>query len=172
MLQSGDRVPNFSQQSSQGKIDFYNWAEDSWIVFFSHPADYPSVFTSELASVAQLKPEFDKRGVRVIALCTKDRESYQNWIDEIDETRNISVSYPIVADVDKSVSDLYGIIDPNDNEKLIVRSVLVIDPQKKVHLTISDPPNMGRDLQETITERNFQDVLRTIDSLRSTDNRY
>ena len=169
MLQSGDTVPNFNQQSSQGKIDFYDWVGDSWVVFFSYPADYTPVCT-ELGSVAKLKPEFDKRGIKVIALSVKDREFYQDLIDQIDETQHTTVNYPIVADTDKSVSDLYGIIDPDDNGKAIVRTVLVIDPQKKVHLTISDPPNMGSDFPETITERNFQDVLRTIDSLRSTDN--
>ena len=169
MLQSGDTVPNFSQQSSQGKIDFYDWAEDSWIVLFSHPADYTSVFTSELGNVAKLKPEFDRRGVKVIALSTKDRETYQDWIDGINRTQNTIVNYPIVADVDKSVSDLYDIIDPDENAKPIVRTVLVIDPQKKVHLTISDPPNLGSDFQETSSERDFQDILRTINSLRSTE---
>ena len=163
MLQSGDIAPNFTQQSSQGKIDFYDWAEDSWVVFFSHPADCPSVFTSELGSVAQLKPEFDKRGVKAIAISGRDRESYRDWIDEIDETQDICVSYPIVADVDKSVSDLYGIIHADDNARLIVRTVFVIDPRKKVRLTISDPPGMVSDFLETMTERNFQDVLRTID---------
>ena len=170
MFQTGDTVPNFSQQSSQGKIDFYDWAEDSWIVFFSHPADYTSVFTSELGSVAKLKPEFDKRGVKVIALSVKDREFYQDWIHDINQTQDTTVNYPIVADVDKSVSDLYGIIHPDENAKPIVRTIFVIDPQKRVCLTISDPPNLGSDFDETSSERNFQDILRTIDSLRATDN--
>ena len=168
MLQSGDTVPNFNQQSSQGKIDFYDWVGDSWVVFFSYPADYTPVCT-ELGSVAKLKPEFEKRGVKVIALSVKDREFYQDLIDRIDKTQNTTVNYPIVADVDKSVSDLYDIVHPDANRKAIVRTVFIIDPQKKVCLTISDPPNMESDFQETITERDFQDVLRVVDSLR-TDN--
>ena len=169
MLQSGNTVPNFSQQSSQGQIDFYDWAGDSWVVFFSYRADYTPVCTSELGSVAKLKPEFDKRGVKVIALSVNDREDRQDSIDDINQTQDTTVNYPIVADADKSVSALYGIINSNANIKVIVRTILVIDPQKKVRLTITDPPSMEGDFQETCTERDFQDILRVIDSLRSTD---
>ena len=168
MLQSGNTVPNFSQQSSQGKIDFYDWAEDSWVVFFSYPADY-TLCTTELASVAKLKPEFDKRGVKVIALSVNDRECHQGWIDEIEKTQHTTVDYPIVADVDKSVSDLYGMIHP-DAKKAIVRIVSIVDPQKKVRLTISDPPPSECNFKEFSSERNFQDILRVIESLQSTDN--
>ena len=169
MLQSGDTVPNFRQQSSQGKIDFYDWAGDSWIVFFSYPVDCTSICTAELGSVAKLKPEFDKRGVKVIALSVKNQECQQDLIDEIDEAQDTTVNYPVVADADKSVSALYDIINSEANGKVIVRTVFVIDPQKKLRLTISDPPNMGGDL-EINTQRNFQDVLRTIDSLQSSEN--
>ena len=169
MLQSGDTVPNFSQQSSQGKIDFYDWAGDSWIVFFSYPTDYTSVCT-ELSNVAKLKPEFNKRGVKVIALSVDRKEYQQDLINNINETQDVTVNYPIVTDIDRSVSNLYGITNSNADAKAIVRTVFVIDPQKKLCLTISDPPDMGSDFGETITERNFQDVLRTIDSLQSTDN--
>lgn len=169
MLQLGNTVPNFSQQSSLGKIDFYDWAGDSWVVFFSHPADYTPVCTTELGNVAKLKPEFDKRGVKVIALSVDGEESHQGWIKDINETQNTTVSYPIVADADKSVSNLYGMIHPDANAKVTVRTVFIIDPQKKVRLTISDPLSMGGDL-EISTERDFQDVLRVIDSLRSPDN--
>ena len=169
MLQSGSTVPNFSQQSSQGKINFYNWAGDSWVVFFSYPANYNPVYTSELGSVAKLKPEFDKRGVKIIALSVKDREYQQDLINNINETQDTTVNYPIVADADKSVSDLYDIIHPDANAKDIVRTVFVIDPQKKVRLTVSDPSSMEGDL-EISTERDFQDILRVVDSLQSTDN--
>lgn len=161
MIQLGNTVPNFSQQSSQGQIDFYDWAGDSWVVFFSHPADYTPVCTTELGSVAKLKPEFDKRGVKVIALSVDDEESHQGWINDINETQNTTVNYPIVADVDKSVSSLYGMIHPDANEKVTVRTVFIIDPQKKVRLTITYPPSTGR---------NFNEILRVIDSLQLTDN--
>lgn len=167
MLQSGDTVPNFSQQSSQGKIDFYDWAGDSWIVFFSYPTDYTPVCT-ELSKVAKLKPEFDKRGVKVMALSIDRKEDRQNLINNINETQNTTVNYPIVTDINRSVSNLYGIT--NADATAIVRTVFVIDPQKKLCLTISDPPNMESDFGKTITERNFQDVLRVVDSLQSTNN--
>ncbi len=160
-LQLGNTVPNFTQKSSQGKIDFYDWAGDSWVVLFSHPADYTPVCTTELGSVALLKPEFDKRGVKVIALSVDDVESHNGWINDINETQNTTVNYPIIADVDKSVSNLYGMIHPDANEKVTVRTVFVIDPQKKLRLTITYPPSTGR---------NFQEILRVIDSLQLTDN--
>ena len=161
MLQLGNTVPNFSQQSSQGKIDFYDWAGDSWVVFFSHPADYTPVCTTELGNVAKLKPEFDKRDVKVIALSVDGEESHQGWINDINETQDTSVNYPIIADADKSVSDLYGMIHPDANAKVTVRTVFVIDPQKKLRLTLTYPPSTGR---------NFQEILRVIDSLQLTDN--
>ena len=161
MLQLGNTVPNFSQQSSLGQIDFYDWAGDSWVVFFSHPADYTPVCTTELGSVAKLKPEFDQRGVKVIALSVDDVESHNGWINDINETQNTTVNYPIIADVDKSVSNLYGMIHPDANAKVTVRTVFVIDPQKKLRLTITYPPSTGR---------NFQEILRVIDSLQLTDN--
>ena len=161
MLQLGNTVPNFSQQSSQGKIDFYDWAGDSWVVFFSHPADYTPVCTTELGNVAKLKPEFDKRDVKVIALSVDGEESHQGWINDINETQDTSVNYPIIADADKSVSDLYGMIHPDANAKVTVRTVFVIDPQKKLRLTLTYPPSTGR---------NFQEILRVVDSLQLTDN--
>ena len=161
MLQLGNTAPNFSQQSSQGKIDFYDWAGDSWVVFFSHPADYTPVCTTELGSVAKLKPEFDKRGVKVIALSVDDEKSHQGWINDINETQDTIVNYPIVADADNSVSNLYGMIHPDANAKVTVRTVFVIDPQKKLRLTLTYPPSTGR---------NFQEILRVIDSLQLTDN--
>ena len=161
MLQLGNTVPNFSQQSSQGKIDFYDWAGDSWVVFFSHPADYTPVCTTELGNVAKLKPEFDRRGVKVIALSVDGEESHQGWISDINQTQDTTVNYPIIADADKSVSNLYGMIHPDANAKVTVRTVFVIDPQKKLRLTLTYPPSTGR---------NFQEILRVIDSLQLTDN--
>ena len=161
MLQLGNTAPNFSQQSSQGKIDFYDWAGDSWVVFFSHPADYTPVCTTELGSVAKLKPEFDKRNVKVIALSVDAEESHKGWIDDINETQDTTVNYPIVADADKSVANLFGMIHPDASAKVTVRTVFVIDPQKKVRLTITYPPSTGR---------NFREILRVIDSLQLTDN--
>ncbi|MBD1912055.1 MULTISPECIES: peroxiredoxin [unclassified Leptolyngbya] len=160
-LQLGDTVPNFVQQSSQGEINFYDWAGDSWVVFFSHPADYTPVCTTELGEVSRLVPEFEKRNAKVIALSVDDADSHTGWISDINETQNTTVNYPILADADKSVSDLYGMIHPNANAKVTVRTVFVIDPQHKLRLTITYPPSTGR---------NFEEILRVIDSLQLTDN--
>lgn len=160
-LQLGDQVPNFTQQTSEGEIDFYSWAGDSWVVLFSHPADYTPVCTTELGSVARLKPEFDKRNAKVIALSVDNADSHQGWIGDINETQGVTVNYPIIADDDKKVSDLYGMIHPNANAKVTVRSVFVIDPSKKLRLTITYPPSTGR---------NFAEILRVLDSLQLTDN--
>ncbi|MBE9136334.1 peroxiredoxin [Nodosilinea sp. LEGE 07088] len=160
-LQLGDQVPNFTQQTSEGEIDFYSWAGDSWVVLFSHPADYTPVCTTELGSVAKLKPEFEKRGAKVIALSVDSADSHKGWIGDINETQGVTVNYPIIADDDKKVSDLYGMIHPNANAKVTVRSVFVIDPSKKLRLTITYPPSTGR---------NFAEILRVIDSLQLTDN--
>ncbi|HBB30977.1 MAG TPA: peroxiredoxin [Cyanobacteria bacterium UBA8803] len=160
-LQLGDTVPNFTQQSSEGEINFYDWAGDDWVVLFSHPADYTPVCTTELGEVAKLKSEFEKRGAKVIALSVDDADSHKGWIGDINETQNTTVNYPILADVDKSVSELYGMIHPNANAKVTVRTVFVIDPNKKLRLTITYPPSTGR---------NFDEILRVIDSLQLTDN--
>jgi thioredoxin-dependent peroxiredoxin len=160
-LQLGDTVPNFTQASSEGEITFYDWAGDSWVVLFSHPADYTPVCTTELGAVAKLKPEFDKRNVKVVALSVDDETSHKGWISDIEETQSTTLNYPILADPDKKVSDLYGMIHPNANAKVTVRSVFVIDPQKKLRLTLTYPPSTGR---------NFDEILRVIDSLQLTDN--
>ncbi|MGB7442346.1 MAG: peroxiredoxin [Coleofasciculaceae cyanobacterium] len=159
-LQLGDTVPDFTQASTEGEISFYQWAGDSWVVLFSHPADFTPVCTTELGEVAKLKPEFDKRNAKVIALSVDDVDSHKGWIGDIDETQKTTVNYPILADADKKVSDLYGMIHPNANAKLTVRSVFVIDPQRKLRLTITYPPSTGR---------NFEEILRVIDSLQLTD---
>lgn len=160
-LQLGDQVPDFKQASSMGEISFYEWAGDSWVVLFSHPADYTPVCTTELGTVAKLKPEFDKRNVKTIALSVDDVESHLGWIKDIEETQTTTLNYPILADRDRQVSDLYGMIHPNANNTLTVRSVFIIDPQKKLRLTITYPASTGR---------NFAEILRVIDSLQLTDN--
>ena len=160
-LQLGDSVPIFTQASSTGEIDFYEWAGDSWVVLFSHPADFTPVCTTELGAVAKLKPEFDQRNVKVLALSVDDVESHKGWIGDIEETQSTKLNYPILADPDRKVSDLYGMIHPSANNTLTVRSVFIIDPQKKLRLTLTYPASTGR---------NFDEILRVIDSLQLTDN--
>jgi thioredoxin-dependent peroxiredoxin len=160
-LQLGDTVPDFSQESSEGTINFYEWAGDSWVVLFSHPADYTPVCTTELGEVAKLKPEFDKRNVKVLALSVDGVDDHSGWINDINETQNTTVNYPLLADADKKVSELYGMIHPAANAKVTVRTVFVIDPQKKLRLTLTYPPSTGR---------NFEEILRVVDSLQLTDN--
>jgi thioredoxin-dependent peroxiredoxin len=159
-LRLGDTVPDFRQDSSMGEISFHEWAGDSWVVLFSHPADYTPVCTTELGMVAKLKGEFDKRNVKVIALSVDDAQSHQGWIGDINETQNTSVNYPILADGDKKVSALYDMIHPNSLENLTIRTVFVIDPQKKLRLSLTYPASTGR---------NFEEILRVIDSLQLTD---
>jgi alkyl hydroperoxide reductase subunit AhpC len=160
-LQLGDIVPDFTQDSSEGPLSFHQWAGDSWVVFFSHPADYTPVCTTELGTVASLKPQFDQRNVKVLALSVDNAESHKGWIADINETQNTTVNYPIIADGDRKVSDLYGMIHPNSLNSLTVRTVFIIDPNKKLRLTITYPASTGR---------NFAEILRVIDSLQLTDN--
>jgi thioredoxin-dependent peroxiredoxin len=160
-LRLGDTAPNFTQASTHGDIDFYQWAGDSWVVLFSHPADYTPVCTTELGEVAKLKPEFDKRNVKAIALSVDDVESHNGWVGDIEETQGTALNYPILADPDKKVSDLYDMIHPNANAKVTVRSVFIIDNNRKLRLTLTYPPSTGR---------NFTEILRVIDSLQLTDN--
>jgi alkyl hydroperoxide reductase subunit AhpC len=160
-LRLGDTVPNFTQKSTEGDINFYEWAGDSWVVLFSHPKDFTPVCTTELGRVANLKPEFDKRNVKVIALSVDDVESHAGWVGDIEETQNTKLNYPILADPDHVVSDLYDMIHPNANAMLTVRTVFIIDPAKKLRLSLTYPPSTGR---------NFDEILRVIDSLQLTDN--
>ena len=159
-LRLGDIAPNFQQASSEGEIDFYQFLGDSWGVLFSHPADYTPVCTTELGFTAKLKDEFEKRGVKAIALSVDDVASHQGWIKDINETQNTTVNFPIIADQDRKVSELYGFIHPNASETLTVRSLVIIDPNKKVRLIITYPASTGR---------NFHEILRVIDSLQLTD---
>jgi thioredoxin-dependent peroxiredoxin len=161
-LQLGDTVPDFTQDSSEGTIRFHEWIGDKWAVLFSHPADYTPVCTTELGTVAKLKPEFDKRNVKCIALSVDDANSHNGWICDINETQGTTVNFPILADADKKVSELYGMIHPNSStgNTLTVRSVFIIDPNKKLRLSITYPASTGR---------NFEELLRVIDSLQLTD---
>ncbi|NNG77481.1 peroxiredoxin [Acinetobacter sp. ANC 4277] len=159
-LRLGDTAPNFEQDSSEGTINFYDYLGDSWGILFSHPADYTPVCTTELGYTAKLKDEFSKRGVKAIALSVDDVESHKGWINDINETQNTSVNFPIIADKDRKVSTLYDFIHPNASETLTVRSLVIIDPNKKVRLIITYPASTGR---------NFNEILRVVDSLQLTD---
>ncbi|MFC0397562.1 peroxiredoxin [Paraburkholderia rhizosphaerae] len=160
-LRLGDTAPDFEQDSSIGPIRFHEWLGDSWGVLFSHPADFTPVCTTELGLTAKLAGEFDKRNVKTIALSVDNAKSHQEWIKDINETQAASVGFPILADGDRKVSQLYDMIHPNANETLTVRSLFIIDPKKKVRLIITYPASTGR---------NFDEVLRVIDSLQLTDN--
>jgi len=157
----GDVVPDFTQNSTEGPIHFHDWIGDSWCVLFSHPADFTPVCTTELGRVAKLKPEFDKRGVKVIGLSVDGLENHGKWGDDILETQGTAVNFPMLADVDHKVSDLYGMIHPRANAKLTVRSVFVIDNNKVLRASFTYPPSTGR---------NFDEILRLIDSLQLADN--
>ena len=160
-IRLGDIAPDFQQESSQGSISFHQWLGDKWGVLFSHPADFTPVCTTELGFTAKLAGEFAKRNVKAIALSVDPVESHHRWIGDIDETQGTTVNFPILADADRRVSELYDLIHPNANDTLTVRSLFVIDPNKKVRLTITYPASTGR---------NFHEILRVIDSLQLTDN--
>lgn len=160
-IRLGDTAPDFTQDSSEGLINFYEWLGDSWGVLFSHPADYTPVCTTELGLTAKLKEEFAKRNVKAIALSVDDAESHKGWINDINETQGCQVNFPILADKDRKVSELYGFIHPNASDTLTVRSLVIIDPNKKVRLIITYPASTGR---------NFNEIVRVIDSLQLTDN--
>ncbi len=162
-LRLGDTVPDFTQDSSEGTINFHEWAGDSWVILFSHPADYTPVCTTELGMVAKLKSEFDARNVKPIALSVDSASSHTGWISDINETQGCGVNYPILADEDKKVSELYDMIHPNSStgSTLTVRSVFIIDNNKKLRLSLTYPASTGR---------NFDELLRVIDSLQMTDN--
>ena len=156
----GDVAPDFSADSTQGKIEFHQWLGDSWGVLFSHPKDYTPVCTTELGVVARLQPDFKKRNTKVLALSVDTLESHQGWIKDIHETQRAKVDYPILADHDRKVAQLYGMIHPNASETFTVRTVFVIDPKKKIRLTMTYPAATGR---------NFEEILRVIDALQLTD---
>lgn len=159
-LQLGDVAPNFDAVTTEGNINFYDYVGDSWVVLYSHPSDYTPVCTTELGKTASLKHEFDKRNVKVLALSVDDVEDHHGWVKDINETQNVEVNFPIIADKDRKVATAYGMIHPNASATATVRSVYIIDPNKKVRLTITYPASTGR---------NFQEILRVIDSLQLTE---
>ena len=159
-LQLGDTVPDFTQDSTEGPVHFHAWAGDSWVVLFSHPKDFTPVCTTELGAVAKLKPEFDKRNTKVIGLSVDAAGSHEGWARDIEETQGARLNFPLLADHDRKVADLYGMIHPNASDTMTVRSVFVIDPNKKLRLTLTYPASTGR---------NFDELLRVIDSLQLTD---
>ncbi|GAB3913807.1 peroxiredoxin [Mucilaginibacter boryungensis] len=158
-LRLGDDAPNFKAKTSQGEIDFYEFLGDSWGVLFSHPADYTPVCTTELGRTAALKEEFAKRNVKVAALSVDSAESHQGWIKDINETQDVEVTFPIIADEDRKIAEAYDMIHPNASLNATVRSLFIIGPDKKIKLIITYPASTGR---------NFNEILRVIDSLQLT----
>ncbi len=158
-LQLNDEAPNFTAKTSEGDIDFYKWLGNSWAVLFSHPKDFTPVCTTELGILAKLKPEFDKRNVKVIGLSVDELGNHKTWSKDIEETQGYKPNFPLIADDNRKISDLYGMIHPKANDTLTVRSVFVIGPDKKIKLTLTYPASAGR---------NFDEVLRVIDSLQLT----
>lgn len=158
-LRLGDTAPNFKAKTTEGEIDFYEFLGDSWGVLFSHPADYTPVCTTELGKTALLKEEFAKRNVKVLAVSVDPLDKHMGWRNDINETQNCTVEFPIIADEDKTVANLYGMIHPNASETFTVRSLFIIGPDKKIKLTLTYPASTGR---------NFHEVLRVIDSLQLT----
>ncbi len=159
-IQLGQIAPDFDQDSTNGKIHFHEWLGSSWGVLFSHPKDFTPVCTTELGEVARLAPEWAKRGVKVIGLSVDPAGSHADWAADIEETQGHALNFPLLADADRKVSTLYGMVHPEADPAVTVRSVFVIDPNKKVRLTLTYPPSAGR---------NFEEVLRVIDSLQLTD---
>lgn len=160
-LRIGDDAPDFQVETTQGKIDFYEWLGDSWGILYSHPADYTPVCTTELGRTAQLKAEFDKRNTKVLAVSVDDLESHHGWIKDINETQNTEVNFPIIADPERVVATKYDMIHPNASAAATVRSVFFIGPDKKIKASITYPASTGR---------NFAEILRVIDSLQLTAN--
>src|SRR6186997_2265208 len=160
-LQFGDVAPDFEAETTEGHIRFHDWLGDSWGVLFSHPKDFTPVCTTELGYVAKIKPEFDKRDVKVIGLSVDPVDSHVRWEEDIAETQGTPVNFPMIADPERKIADLYDMIHPNASDTLTVRSVFVIGPDKKVKLTITYPASTGR---------NFDEILRVIDSLQLTAN--
>ncbi len=156
----GSMAPDFTQESTQGTIRFYQWIGDSWAVLFSHPRDFTPVCTTELGFVAKLKAEFDKRNCKLIGLSVDPMDAHRRWVGDIEETQHVKMNFPILADADRKVAKLYDMIHPETDEMVTVRSVFVIDPSKRVRLMLTYPAPTGR---------NFEELLRAIDSLQLTD---
>lgn len=160
-IRLGDVAPDFTAETTAGTINFHEWLGDSWGILFSHPADFTPVCTTELGSMSRLEPEFRKRNVKILAISADPLDSHKNWIKDINETQNTEVTYPLIADPEFKVANLYGMIHPNVTDKFTVRSVFVIGPDKKVKLTLTYPASTGR---------NFNEILRVVDSLQLTAN--
>jgi alkyl hydroperoxide reductase subunit AhpC len=156
-LSIGDTAPDFSADTTEGKINFHDWIGDSWAVLFSHPKDFTPICTTELGRMAMLKPEFDKRGVKIIGLSVDAVDNHAKWSDDIEETQGTKVNFPLISDPDKKVSDLYDMIHPNASDTVTVRTVFVVGPDKKVKATLTYPQSAGR---------NFDEILRLVDSLQ------
>lgn len=159
-LRIGTTAPNFKIETTSGEIDFHEWAKGSWTFFFSHPADYTPVCTTEMGRTAQLAPEFAKRNVKPLGLSTDSVEAHKGWINDINETQNTLLEFPIVADKEKKVAQLYDMIHPEEDNNAAIRSVYIIDPDMKIRLTMTYPMTVGR---------NFAEILRVIDALQTTD---
>lgn len=159
-LTLGQVAPDFEADTTEGRIRFGEWAEGAWVVFFSHPKDFTPVCTTELGEAARLKPEFDRRGVKVIGLSVDPLDRHDAWAEDIRDTQGAALNFPMIADPGREVSELYGMIHPEADPSVTVRTVYVLDPQRKVRLTLTYPPSTGR---------NFHEVLRVIDSLQLTD---
>ena len=160
-LQLGDTVPDFEADSTEGPIRFHDWIEGSWAVLFSHPKDFTPVCTTELGAVAKLKPEFDRRGVKVVGLSVDPVSEHKKWAGDIEETQGAALNFPLLADPDRKIADLYGMIHPNASDTMTVRSVYIIGPDKKLKLSLVYPASTGR---------TFDEILRAIDSLQLTAN--
>ena len=158
-LKLGTTAPDFVQESTEGTINFHEWLGDSWGILFSHPSDFTPVCTTELGAASKLKDEFEKRNVKIIALSVDSLDSHKKWIEDINQTQDTKVNFPLIADADRKVATLYGMLHPEASETVTVRSVFVIDPDKKVRLTLTYPAPTGRD---------FNEILRVIDSLQLT----
>lgn len=159
VLQLGDEAPDFTAETTEGTVKFHEWLGDHWGVFFSHPRDFTPVCTTELGAVAKLKAQFDQRNAKVIAISVDSRENHEGWIPDINETQATTVNFPLIADPDRKIADLYGMIPPNAGDTVTVRSVFIIGPDKKVKLIITYPQSTGR---------NFDEILRVLDSLQLT----
>lgn len=158
-LQLGDTAPDFEAETTEGTIKFHEWMQDAWAVLFSHPADFTPVCTTELGEVARLKPEFDKRGVKVVGLSVDPLDDHRAWAGDIAETQGHALNFPLIADADSDIANLYGMIHPQADDTFTVRSVFIIGPDKKLKLSLTYPASTGR---------NFEEILRVIDSLQLT----
>ncbi len=160
-IRLGDEAPDFTAETTEGTINFHEWIGDGWCILFSHPADFTPVCTTELGYMSKIQPEFEKRNVKVLAVSVDPLDSHKSWIKDIDETQDTTVSYPLIADPERKVATLYDMIHPNASDNLTVRSVFVIGPDRKVKLTLTYPASTGR---------NFDELLRVVDSLQLTAN--